>query len=83
MMHPSCPCPGDDCRITCHSHSSTLVTGLAEYNGFGRLVKISEGVQSMVMSHFACRTCGGSWAIRKRPDQRDEVVTHKMPKEPT
>jgi len=81
LMHPACPNSAADCRITINSHSTSIITGVPIYDGFGRMVAALPDPNTYT-TDYACRVCRAAWAIKQRPGQPDEVVTHTAPHAP-
>jgi len=81
MMHPSCPYPGDDCRIIINSRSSSQVAGLPIFNGFGQLVSQQPDPGTYV-THYVCMTCKAAWSVKQRANQPDVVFTNCAPQPP-
>ena len=80
MRHPACPRSPTECRITINSRSTNLLTGLAVYDGLGRLVASLPDTATL-MTHYACRVCQAAWAVKARLNEPDEIVTHNPPSE--
>jgi len=78
MMHPSCPYPAADCRITINSRSTEIIAGVPVFNGFGQIVA-DKPDPNTVSTHYACRVCKASWAVKQCAGKPDEFVTHTAP----